>query len=165
MHSLGWGTDRLLRTRWELFLLGLLVAFAGLVYCPAARGETVGESARRAVVEYQGEPGFWFRRDVALQMLADLQELPIRRQELTLIQEELELRDRQVERLREIVSLERGASQTAQDALGAALERASTAEGSRDAWWRSPWLWLTVGIVTTVVLEIAAVAVFAYVFD
>lgn len=43
-------------------------------------------------------------------------------------------------------------------ALEAALRRARDAEAERDAWWRSPILWLAVGVVLTVVLEIAAVA-------
>lgn len=43
-------------------------------------------------------------------------------------------------------------------ALEAALRRARDAEAERDAWWRSPILWLAVGVALTVVLEIAAVA-------
>lgn len=43
-------------------------------------------------------------------------------------------------------------------ALEAALRRARDAEAERDAWWRSPILWLAVGVVLTVALEIAAVA-------
>lgn len=42
-------------------------------------------------------------------------------------------------------------------ALETALRRARDAEAERDAWWRSPILWLAVGVVLTIALEIAAV--------
>ena len=120
-------------------------------------------SLRRAVVEHRGQSGFWFRRDVALEMLADLQELPLQRRMVSLMERELSIRGRQVERLREMVSLERTAVDRALEGLQAAARRASEAEASRDAWWRHPAFWVGLGVVFTVVLEVAAVAVLAYV--
>jgi len=96
-------------------------------------------------------------------MLADLRELPIRQRELALLNEQLELREGQVERLREMVGLEREAVERSLEAVEAAERRASEAEASRDVWWRNPALWVAVGVVVTVLLEVAAVAVLAYV--
>jgi len=150
----------------DRIILVALVLVVILAACPSqAFGEEASEPEppRRAVIAHEGAPGFWFRRDVALEMLADLRELPIRQRELALLNEQLELREGQVERLREMVGLEREAVERSLEAVEAAERRASEAEASRDVWWRNPALWVAVGVVVTVLLEVAAVAVLAYV--
>lgn len=72
--------------------------------------------------------------------------------------------ERDVLHARALALADRGAelageqAEVASAALEAALRRARDAEAERDAWWRSPILWLAVGVALTVVLEIAAVA-------
>jgi hypothetical protein len=110
---------------------------------------------------HEGNSGFWFPRGVALEILGDLRELPIRQRQIALLEEELELREGQLDRLREMVDLERRASQEAISGLDTTVERARNAEEALQAWWRSPLLWVGVGVVIAIALEVAAVAVLA----
>jgi hypothetical protein len=137
---------------------GALVAAFVIWGAPAC-----GEPAARVPLQYQGAEGLWLRLDVAQALLADLQELPIRRREVTLLGEELELRSGQVERLRSMADLERAAAGEALTALhqaeqaGAELrQQLEQARAAQAPWWRSPILWLSVGVVVAVGLEVAA---------
>jgi hypothetical protein len=58
-----------------------------------------------------------------------------------------------------MVDLERNAAMVAQAVVDTAMDRADTAEARMNAWWRSPVLWVGVGVVIAIVLEVAAVAV------
>lgn len=117
------------------------------------------ELTPRAALEYQGRPGFWFERSVALDMLADLSELPIRLREIQMLMEQLDIQDMRIERLDQMLVLERSAAVAATDAFQQAEERAREAEDALDAWWRSPLFLVAVGVVGTVLLEVAAILV------
>lgn len=132
-----------------LVALGAILG-ALLVFGAAARGEEAEpEAPRRATIEHAGAVGVWFRADVARQMLADLEELPVLRQRVSLLEERLELRDDQVERLRLVVELTEEGERRAADALAEAVRLRRETEESARVWWRSPSLWLAVGAVVT----------------
>lgn len=126
-------------------------------------GETplpqIVEVTPRAAVEHQGVPGFWFERSVALDMLADLSELPIRLREIQMLTEQLDIQDVRIERLDQMLALERSATIAATDGLQLVEERAREAEAALDSWWRSPAFLITVGVVSAILLEVAAVFV------
>lgn len=115
--------------------------------------------ARRATMNNGTQAGIWFHADVARCMLGRLELLPHFAWYAHLLEGRLALTtDRDLLRDREV------ALATAEaDAAGVVLETAvrarREAEESRDAWYRSPVFWLTVGTVVTILLEVAAVAV------
>jgi hypothetical protein len=69
---------------------------------------------------------------------------------LTLRDEGLALRDRQV-------ALAEQEAETATGALEAAVRGRREAEEALDAWYRSPILWVVVGVVVTIALEVVAI--------
>jgi hypothetical protein len=157
-----------------------LVIFTCLVWCDNVFAENVRsigsdsessgrdsevESPRRAVLEHNGRSGFWFRRDVALEMLSDLREYPLRVQEVALLESALRLRTEQETRLREMVLLERETAVQATNALEIAERRVSEAESDRDVWWRRPILWVVVGIIATVVVEVIVLEIWKSLTD
>lgn len=113
----------------------------------------------RAALEHNGVRGFWFEREVALDMLADLSELPIRVREIAMLVEQLDIQDMRIERLDQMLALERSAAVAATDGLQQVEERAREAEQALDSWWRSPAFLITVGLVGAILLEVAAVFV------
>lgn len=135
-----------------LVVLGAILG-AVLVFGAVAAGEEAEVEAprapRRATIEHAGEVGVWFRADVAREMLADLEELPLLRARVSLFEERLELRDSQVERLRRAVELAAEGERIALEGLETALAARREAEESARVWWRSPTLWLSVGVVVT----------------
>lgn len=132
-----------------LVALGALLG-ALLLWGSVARGENAEpEAPRRATIEHNGAVGVWFRADVARQLLADLEELPVLRQRVALLEERLEIRDDQIERLRLVVELAEEGERRASDALAEAVRLRREAEESSRVWWRSPVLWLSVGVVVT----------------
>lgn len=111
-------------------------------------------------------PGMWFPMPTSRLMLCEVQELRLRRQELSLAEQQLELHRDQAVLLREQVDLAVEAEGRLEGVVTAAERRAKDAELAQekaedelDAWHRSPFLWFGVGIVTTIVLEVAAVMV------
>ncbi len=141
----------------------LLFSFSSVAFSETER-TVPDQRISRAVVVHEGVPGFWFERDVALGILADLQELLVRRQQVSILQEELSLRGDQFDRMNEIVQLEQEVSDQAIEELERAERRASLAEESRNKWWRSPLFLFSSGVIITVVLEVVALIIFRYVF-
>ena len=94
-------------------------------------------------------------------MVRDLRELGLLRARVTLLDERLELRDGQVETLRRAVELGQQAEARLVEAIERAVAARRAAEERVDVWWRSPALWLGVGVVVTAGL----VALTAYALD
>jgi hypothetical protein len=98
-------------------------------------------------MEVEGESGVWLPDPVAREALFCLQSRDPVDRRLHLLEQELQLRVRQVGLLEEAdrASANRGA------VLTEALEQSETArvlaETRLRAWWRSPWLWASVGLV------------------
>lgn len=102
---------------------------------------------RRAVVEHQGAPGFWFRRDVALTMLCELRVLEQLRARVSLLESKLQLRDDQVERWGAMYALAVQGETRALAVVEAAQQEATRARDRVDAWYRHPILWVVAGIL------------------
>jgi hypothetical protein len=118
-------------------------------------------SNRHAAVVNSGEPGVWFHRTVADCMLGRLQLLPAYASRIRLLEERLTISDdRHALQLRQ-VSLAEHTAQIAEDALEAAVRRASNAEAERDAWYRAPLFWFIVGTLTAVVAGIVTAVLVA----
>jgi hypothetical protein len=81
-------------------------------------------------------------------IVADLAELQPVRRRVVLLEEALEIRTGQVERLRRAVQIGREVEQRTDELLDQISDRRQTAERRLDAWWRSPALWYALGVVT-----------------
>jgi len=128
-------------------VLGITLALF-LTWSTVAHGEEAQpEGPRRATVEVNGVTGIWFRADVAREMLADLTELPLVRTRVQLLEGRLEIRDDQISSLRSVVELSQAAEERAVNALDEAVQARRAAEDARDAWYRSPILWTSVGMI------------------
>jgi hypothetical protein len=79
-------------------------------------------------------------------MLQDLRELQLLRVRATLLEERLELRDRQYGLLQETTELGTQALTDSQEMVGELSSQLVKIEAERDAWWRSPYLWSALGI-------------------
>jgi hypothetical protein len=112
---------------------------------------------RRAVVVHGEDSGIWFHSDVARCLLGRLRLLPLLTQRVRLLDQRLTLSDeRDALRTRQ-VALAGEEARIASDALEAAVRGRREAEEARDAWYRHPALWFTVGVVATVVLQVVAI--------
>ena len=120
------------------------------------------EEESEAIMERNGVPGFWFERTFALEMLESLREFEILQYEIRVMEHQLSLRTDQLERLRESLSLERETSDRLTTELETAQQRAIEAEQRRDKWYRKPAFLISMGVIITLVLEIGAVFLFAY---
>lgn len=155
MRSRGSASRALL---WAIALDALVIGFVFLTWQSCAEAQEPS-SPRSELVVRDGVTGMWFPMDTARRMLADLQELPVRQRMVTLLEEELELRDTQVLRLREVATLELEAARVASDALEAAVRQTREARQELDAWYRSPVLWAVVGVVVAGLVVWASVEV------
>lgn len=124
-----------------------------LAPCPALSGIRPLEAG--------GEAGTWFPRAAGECMLGRLRLLPPLLRYVDLLEARISLSDeRDALRDRE-VALAVEQAEEAEDQLFLAIRRAREAEESRDAWYRSPVLWASVGAVVVVVVEVVAIYAFS----
>ncbi len=142
-----------------LYVLGLLVGLAVLALtgpasaqeptdaCDELRAVTAELEAEPTRHELEGVAGIWFPGAIARLMLCEVRELRLRRREIVLTVGEIRLWEQRVD----FTERQRDLAVEARDRLDgivvAAVRRAREAEESRDAWWRSPVLWIVVGVV------------------
>lgn len=157
-------------------VLGLGVCLGLLVPAPGRAQDAPGCAALEAAVQDQPEPtrvtgpgqvaGMWFPMPTARLVLCEVEQLRALRQLRQVDAREIRLWERQVDFLGEQVTLAVQARDALEGVVSAFVRRARDAEAARneavaelDAWYRSPVLWVSVGVVVAVVLEVAAVLV------
>ena len=151
--------------RWGLWVAILLAALGALVvFSSAARGQerpaipelVLAPCPDLGAIDAQG-PAVLFPRTTADCMLARLRLLPEVVRYADLLEQRIAHDDVRIGLRDREVALAAQEAETATAALEAALRRAREAEEDRDAWYRAPALWFTVGVVATVVLEVVAI--------
>ena len=113
-------------------------------------------SNRRALLTNEGATGMWFHSEVANCIAARLRLLPDLVVHVSLLEDRLELAAQGDELRERQVGLAVEEAMVAQNALTAAIRRARAAEEDRDAWFRQPLLWVSVGVVVTIAAVVAA---------
>ena len=107
---------------------------------------------RRAHLDYNKIPGFWFQYDVALCMLDRLELFPKLVERVGLFEQRLELSNELIDKHREITALSNHARDKAESALNKAIKGRREAEEKLNHWTRSPLLWVGVGVGATVIV-------------
>lgn len=122
----------------------IVVLGASQVRAQDATGEVIP-------LTYQGVEGVWFPLAEARAALAIRVERDSLITRLSLTEESLTLAEEEIASLNASIA-------TAAQALGEEATARQAAEAERDAWYRSPWLWLGVGLVVGVVGVVVAAA-------
>ncbi len=116
-----------------------------LVACPLeAQCDLQGVSEpHRAVLTLEDEPGVWFVSPLARCLLRDVELLRSRNEEVQLLEGQLQLfRERS-----ETADLLLTSTEQQVESLTTALERMTERAVAAEAWWLSPYLWTTIGVV------------------
>lgn len=108
-------------------------------------------------LEYEGETGIWFSLETHRLILADVSQLPVLKQRVSLLDRKLALESAQIADLRLSVDLAVQSRDQAVGAVEAAVRGRREAEESRDAWHRSRVLWFGLGFVAAVAMTYGAV--------
>ncbi len=121
-------------------LAALLLAAPTLGWTQPTAASATPESK---VVTQDGHKGLWFPMPAARRLLRDVRLLETSRTTLQRTKDRLELeKDRAVLLTRSIETSDKIAALWKSTA-----EQQSKALGTQDVWWRSPYLWVTVGFV------------------
>jgi hypothetical protein len=97
-------------------------------------------------VEHAGEPGLWLPRDMAQQVLADVEELRVRRTELQLCKARSDLRAERAEELEKALGASKKSATTSKKALDAAIRGREQAKRDSEGWFAGkPLVWGLVG--------------------
>ena len=153
MRSPGWVTEG---ARFALAIVIVLACVAAVVWadCGHAQDCAPEVTLRRAEVVHQGNPGIWFDVRVARCMVGDLETLPLYRDRVRLLDEQLEIRSEQVDALREAVQAATEAGRRLDATLMQAESAAAQARAALHAWHRSPWLWFAIGAVSVIAIAV-----------
>jgi hypothetical protein len=125
---------------------------------PDVAGECRSE-VPSAQLAQNGVNGMWFPMPLARCLLERITVLPLYAERVRLYGERLVLSDRLTAIVREQTVLAVREADLARGALEAAVRRAREAEEDRDRWYRSPTFLVCLGVVSTVLLEVAAVLI------
>jgi hypothetical protein len=116
-------------------------------------------------LKYEGEDGVWFPREMASRILADVKTNELLRLEVGELKLQLDTRMERIDSLKEALYQANLAEERAVDALDSAFTERDEAKAELRKWYRHPALWISVGIVGTVLLELVAVKTFQAVSD
>jgi len=123
------------------FLCFVLAANCAHAQCPGSP----------VALQHEGADGVWFPLETSRCLLANElgfeHQLPLLRQRVTLLDESLTLRDQQRALLKESLALAIEAEHRALSAVESAERLRRRAEEALRAWWRSPELWIVVGLL------------------
>ena len=116
----------------------------------------LADEAKSQVLDNKGVAGMWFPMESAKKVLADLKKVGEIASALELTEKRLDLEKQRVNLLeRNVKTVELIATN-----WKTAAEGLSTQVREKDPWWKSPYLWITVGIIvgagTTLGLSVAA---------
>ncbi len=151
-----------------LYALALAVAFVLWALTGAVKAQDAPTSAspsdpcselRAATQELEAQPtrlaleevaGLWFPSPIARLMLCEVRELRVRRREVRLDAREIRLWEREVGFADRQLELAVAARDTLEEVVDDSDRRAREAEAELGAWYRSPILWVIVGIAIAV---------------
>jgi hypothetical protein len=145
MRSRAWAT--------ELLAVLLVLATEGSAY-----GEECAPAVelRRASVVYQGQQGIWFQIEVARCLLNDVGELPLVRQRVSLLEEEIRLQGERAVFFREAISLGDKATERAVGALARSERLRLIAEETARSAQQETRLWTAIGVAGGVLIVVLA---------
>jgi hypothetical protein len=115
------------------------------------------EPPRAITLEHDGVPGIWMPEDMSRAMLADVEELRVRRTELELCKKRSTVQLERTKQLDAALAAARKSAATSQAQIDAAVRGREQAERDLDGWLAGkPWLWgvlgAVIGAVTTGVI-------------
>ena len=103
-------------------------------------------------LDRDGVPGVWMPEAMSRKVLADVEELRVRRAEVDLCRKRAALHDDRIKVLSKALDHSKQATATARGELDRAIRLRAQAERDRDGWLAGmPWLWGPVGVVLGVV--------------
>jgi hypothetical protein len=115
---------------------------------------------------YKTQEGIWFPAEMAKSIQKDIEELNHLRQvikltdaQLKLREERFEIKDARIAQLNEALQLSIQAESRSKGVVEAAVRGRRQAEEDLDSFWRSPGLFISIGVVSVVLVEVAAVAI------
>lgn len=134
----------------------------GCIFLSSALLISSGVAAQDKVVslEYKGAPGQWFPVAMSKAILADVKELRIQRKKLQLIDIKFERKDVEIDILEMKLANADEQAEIAEEGLDVISARVLDLEDEMNNWTRNPALWVAVGAVGLLVVEIAAVLLF-----
>jgi len=126
-------------------MLRCCIVIVSLLVSSSAYGQPTSQPSKTDAVGmlHKGVKGVWFPMPVARRRLKDAKQLPKVR--ATLKKTEARLSNN-IDRVR-ILELNEKTNQAITKAWKDTAEAQAKAFASKDAWWRSPYLWMTVGFV------------------
>jgi len=148
-----------LQTGLTSFIASVLVAALcfSLTLPAYADGTVPTEKPKTISLEHDGNPGFWFPRDIAINLQKDVEELRELRKLAKLQDQQLAVKVERLTLQKEIAATNKAAATEAKNALATAVKLRREAEEDRDSFFAGkPWFWVALGaiagIVTSVVL-------------
>lgn len=122
--------------------------------------------AQAVSLEVDGERGKWFPDKMARRILADVEELPLLRKKIELLEVDLQISNESIQRLKILNGAEAQHSdsayksaETAMLAYSDAIEENEKLRKRKTPVWKHPAIWFTLGAVVAVGLTVGAVQI------
>lgn len=125
-------------------LFAFILCVCSLFFCSSVFAQT-----EAIPLEYRGAQGVWLPLDMARDALAARTNLENAATEMRILNEQLTLKRQTIAELNRVLSLSAVVERDLNGALLVALQKRADAEASRDAWYRAPWLWFSLGVIGT----------------
>lgn len=149
-----------LRTGLTSFIASaIVVVFTLTIALPAHADDTPSPEKPKTVrLEHEGAPGFWFPRDIAIDLQKDVEEFRELKKLVKLQDQQLAVKIERLELQKEIAKTNKEAAVTAKNSLAKAIKLRREAEEDRDSFFAGkPWFWLSIGVIAGIVTSVVLV--------
>lgn len=139
-----------------------------LTFTPAAYAEDPTEGPPNPVavkMDHLGNPGVWIPEAKAKALFADAEETISLRLQIAEMDALLATREARILNLKGMIADSQAITEKAKLIMGDALTMQRDAEIRVNKWYRHPVLWLTVGVVVTVLIQVGGAKVMDAVLD
>jgi hypothetical protein len=140
-------------TKWWTNLIGSIVLISVFSFPVFAADKMIP-------LEHEGVEGTWMPAPVAKKVLKDVKELRIIRPKMELLKENLQVKEERIIKWREAYVLAVAGEEAAIKGLDDCTALVIESQDEKEVWYKKPVVLIGIGVVFTIVLQVAAVAVF-----
>jgi ElaB/YqjD/DUF883 family membrane-anchored ribosome-binding protein len=143
-----------LRTGLTSFIASALAVALMGVAVPVCADNT-GTAPKVIILDHDGNPGYWFPREKAIELQKDVEELRVVRSQIKLLDQQLAIKVERIDLLKEIAATNEKAATIATNNLEKAVKLRREAEEDRDSFFAGkPWFWLGIGAITGIIASV-----------
>jgi len=116
-------------------------------------------------LEYEGEEGMWFPSDMVSDMLFDIELARVLQTKVDVLEERVRAKEDRIILWKDINKKSEEKQLETMKILDKSIEKYEKMDLAKNKWWKHPALWVSVGVVLTVLVQVGSTQLFKAIDD